>query len=89
VGWFNSKCGFWEDGIICDGRKPAPQATTAASTTYEPNTEALAQVKEMIYRAATMRLGSIGSADSGDRAAQRAHLVWPAHGGGAAAPGAH
>ena len=49
------------DSIICDGRKPAPQATTAASTTYQPNTEALAQAKEMIYRAGTMHLVSLGS----------------------------
>ena len=35
--------------------------------TYELNTEALAQVKEMIYRAAAMRLVSLGSEDAGER----------------------
>jgi hypothetical protein len=35
--------------------------------TYELNTEALAQVKEMIYCAAAMRLVSLGSEDAGER----------------------
>uniref|UniRef100_A0ACD5VMY4 Uncharacterized protein n=1 Tax=Avena sativa TaxID=4498 RepID=A0ACD5VMY4_AVESA len=40
---------------------------------YEPDTEALAQVKEMIYRAAAMRPVSLGEAkeDSGERPSRR------------------
>jgi hypothetical protein len=38
-----------------------------ASTMYEPNTKALTQVKEMIYRATAMRLVSLGSEDAGER----------------------
>ncbi|OEL13628.1 Transcription factor bHLH87 [Dichanthelium oligosanthes] len=38
---------------------------------YEPDTEALAQVKEMIYRAAAMRPVSLGSEDAGERPRRR------------------
>jgi len=38
---------------------------------YEPDTEALAQVKEMIYRAAAMRPVSLGSDDAGERPRRR------------------
>ncbi|KAJ1283840.1 hypothetical protein BS78_03G157900 [Paspalum vaginatum] len=38
---------------------------------YEPDTEALAQVKEMIYRAAAMRPVSLGSEDGGERPRRR------------------
>ncbi|CAL4963104.1 unnamed protein product [Urochloa decumbens] len=38
---------------------------------YEPDTEALAQVKEMIYRAAAMRPVSLGSEDAAEAAGER------------------
>ncbi|KAG8044979.1 hypothetical protein GUJ93_ZPchr0008g12878 [Zizania palustris] len=38
---------------------------------YEPDTEALAQVKEMIYRAAAMRPVTIGVEDAGERPRRR------------------
>ncbi|KAL6597771.1 hypothetical protein ACP70R_046576 [Stipagrostis hirtigluma subsp. patula] len=38
---------------------------------YEPDTEALAQVKEMIYRAAAMRPVSLGAEEAGERPRRR------------------
>jgi hypothetical protein len=53
--------------ISFDGRNPAGNDHPV----YEPDTEALAQVKEMIYRAAAMRPVSLGSEDDAGAGAER------------------
>ncbi|OQU87026.1 hypothetical protein SORBI_3003G191800 [Sorghum bicolor] len=58
--------------ISFDGRNnPAGNGGGVEDSMYEPDTEALAQVKEMIYRAAAMRPVSLGSEDAGERPRRR------------------
>jgi hypothetical protein len=58
--------------ISFDGRNnPAGNGGGVDDPMYEPDTEALAQVKEMIYRAAAMRPVSLGSEDAGERPRRR------------------
>ncbi|XP_062213490.1 transcription factor LATE FLOWERING-like isoform X2 [Phragmites australis] len=59
-------CGV--SSISFDGRNAGAGSD---DPTYEPDTEALAQVKEMIYRAAAMRPVSLGSEDAGERPRRR------------------
>ncbi|XP_062202417.1 transcription factor bHLH87-like [Phragmites australis] len=53
--------------ISFDGRN----AGASDDPMYEPDTEALAQVKEMIYRVAAMRPVSLGSEEAGERPRRR------------------
>lgn len=58
--------------ISFDGRNTAGNGGGGVDDPmYEPDTEALAQVKEMIYRAAAMRPVSLGSEDAGERPRRR------------------
>jgi hypothetical protein len=59
--------------ISFDGRNPARNGGGGGGgdPVYEPDTEALAQVKEMIYRAAAMRPVSLGSEDDAGAGAER------------------
>jgi hypothetical protein len=58
--------------ISFDGRNPETNCGGVDDPMYEPDTEALAQVKEMIYRAAAMRPVSLGSEeDAGERPRRR------------------
>lgn len=58
--------------ISFDGRNAGTNGGGGADDpAYEPDTEALAQVKEMIYRAAAMRPVSLGSEDAGERPRRR------------------
>jgi len=60
----------WDGYVASTSTAGTPQATTTASTMYELNLEALAQVKEMIYRTAVMRLVSLGPDNGGERPRQ-------------------
>ncbi|RCV25933.1 hypothetical protein SEVIR_5G206300v4 [Setaria viridis] len=67
-----SLSGSGSSSISFDGRGGAGGASGGADDPmYEPDTEALAQVKEMIYRAAAMRPVSLGSEDAGERPRRR------------------
>ncbi|XP_066309023.1 transcription factor LATE FLOWERING-like [Miscanthus floridulus] len=57
--------------ISFDGRNNPAGNGGVDDPMYEPDTEALAQVKEMIYRAAAMRPVSLGSEDAGERPRRR------------------
>uniref|UniRef100_A0A0E0JK83 BHLH domain-containing protein n=1 Tax=Oryza punctata TaxID=4537 RepID=A0A0E0JK83_ORYPU len=59
--------------ISFDGRGPGGNGGGGGydDPLYEPDTEALAQVKEMIYRAAAMRPVTLGAEDAGERPRRR------------------
>ncbi|XP_066314417.1 transcription factor LATE FLOWERING-like [Miscanthus floridulus] len=57
--------------ISFDGRNNPAGNGGVDNPVYEPDTEALAQVKEMIYCAAAMRPVSLGSEDAGERPRRR------------------
>ncbi|EAY74588.1 hypothetical protein OsI_02477 [Oryza sativa Indica Group] len=59
--------------ISFDGRGPGGNCGGGGDDDplYEPDTEALAQVKEMIYRAAAMRPVTLGAEDAGERPRRR------------------
>jgi hypothetical protein len=67
-----SLSGSGSSSISFDGRGGAGGANGGSDDPmYEPDTEALAQVKEMIYRAAAMRPVSLASEDAGERPRRR------------------
>ncbi|KAG2598504.1 hypothetical protein PVAP13_5KG344900 [Panicum virgatum] len=67
-----SLSGSGSSSISFDGRNAgAGNGGGVDDPMYEPDTEALAQVKEMIYRAAAMRPVSLGSDDAGERPRRR------------------
>ncbi|KAG2589461.1 transcription factor LATE FLOWERING-like [Panicum virgatum] len=65
-----SVSGSGSSSISFDGRNAGANGGVD-DPMYEPDTEALAQVKEMIYRAAAMRPVSLGSDDAGERPRRR------------------
>ncbi|PAN30113.1 hypothetical protein PAHAL_5G274400 [Panicum hallii] len=65
-----SLSGSGSSSISFDGRNAGANGGVD-DPMYEPDTEALAQVKEMIYRAAAMRPVSLGSDDAGERPRRR------------------